>query len=306
VIDFSTTPEQHALADAAVALLRGRPDCGAADATDATWHALAEFGALGLLTPAGGGGLGDVVALLDALGGGLCPGAVVSSVAAGAVLSDDEARRLAAGELRVTVVAGGHVPWQATADVVLEIDGDEVWRVETQAEDRQVDTLSREPWPAVRVSRVAMLDDGRRFVAAAELGLAAALLGMARTMLDRGAAHARTREQFGRPIGGFQGVAHPLANAWVEVTAAGELVRLVAAENDGGASRPSEPFSDTMRTRLARDRAAAAALQTAYAVHQAFGGLSFAEETGIGVLSTRLRQWSLLLPDVRAVSGAVS
>jgi alkylation response protein AidB-like acyl-CoA dehydrogenase len=119
-------------------------------------------------------------------------------------------------------------------------------------------------------------------------------------LLDRGAAHARTREQFGRPIGGFQGVAHPLANAWAEVTAAGELVRLVAAEHDGGTSGPS---GDPMRTRLARDRAAAAAMQTAYAVHQAFGGLSFAEETGIGVLSTRLRQWSLLLADLRAVAG---
>jgi alkylation response protein AidB-like acyl-CoA dehydrogenase len=300
VIDFSIRPEQRALADAAGALLRSRPDRGAADATDATWHALAEFGALGLLTPTGGGQLGDVVALLDALGGGLCPGPVVASVAAGAVLSDDEARRLAAGELRVTVVAGGHVPWLATADVVLDVDRDNVWRVEAEVEDRQVETLSREPWPAARVSRVAVLRDGPRFVVAAELGLAAALLGMARTLLDRGAAHARTREQFGRPIGGFQGVAHPLANAWAEVTAAGELVRLVAAEHDGGTSGPS---GDPMRTRLARDRAAAAAMQTAYAVHQAFGGLSFAEETGIGVLSTRLRQWSLLLADLRAVAG---
>jgi alkylation response protein AidB-like acyl-CoA dehydrogenase len=306
VIDFSTTPEQRALADAAGVLLRGRPDCGAADAAEATWHALAEFGALGLLTPAGGGGLGDVVALLDALGGGLCPGPVVASVAAGAVLSDDEARRLAAGELRVTVVAGGHVPWLATADVVLEVDGDKVWRVEAEAEDRQAETLSREPWPAARASRVAVLDEGPRFVVAAELGLAASLLGMARTLLDRGAAHARTREQFGRPIGEFQGVAHPLADAWAEVTAAGELVRLVAAEHDRGSYGPSGPFRDTIRARLARDRAAAAALQTAYAVHQTFGGLSFAEETGIGVLSTRLRQWSLLLPDLRAVAEALA
>lgn len=302
MIDFSTTNEQRDLAGAAEALLRNRTDCGGPDADGSTWAALAEFGAWGLLTPTGGGGHGDLVALLDALGGRLCPGAVVASVAAGAVLRDDEARLLTAGELRVTVLAGAHVPWLSTAQLVLEIDGDQVWRVEAEAEERDVNTLSHEPWPAARISRIGLLDGGPSFIVAAELGLAAALLGMARTLLDHGAGHARTREQFGRPIGSFQGVALPLADAWAEVTAAAELVRLVAAEHDSSGGS----FADTARARLARDRSAAAALQTAYVVHQVMGGLSFAVESGIGALSTRLRQWSLLLPDLRAVTEVVT
>jgi hypothetical protein len=310
VIDFSTTDEQRALADAAGALLRGCPDTGGVDAGAPTWQALAEFGAWGLLTDSGGGTLGELVALLDALGGGLCPGPIVASAAAGAVLGGDEARLLAAGRLRVTVAVGGHVPWLASADLVLEIDGDQVWRVAAEPEDRAVQTLSGEPWPAARITRVAQLENGPAFVIAAELGLAASLLGMARTLLERGAAHARTRVQFGRPIGAFQAVAHPLADAWAEVSAATELVHLVAAEQTHCSSPHHEPTAlvgtdrtyRTYRARLARAQAAAAALHTAYVVHQVMGGLSFAVETGIATLSTRVRQWSLLLPDLRALT----
>ena len=298
MIDFSTTAEQRALADASGALLDTCTDVGGTDAGDSTWHALAEFGALGLLTESGGGDLGDLVALFDALGGGLCPGAVVATVAAGAVLGADETKLLALGRLRVSVAVGGYVPWLASTDLVLEVDGEEVWRVDAEPEDRPAVTLSGEQWTAARTTPVERLDDGARFVVAAELALAASLLGMGRTLLDRGAAHARTREQFGRPIGGFQGVAHPLADAWARVTAASELVRLVAAEQMATEKARADSGSrSTYRARLARAQAAAAALQTAYVVHQAMGGLSFAVETGIGALSTRVRQWSLLLPD---------
>jgi hypothetical protein len=294
MIDFSTTAEQRALADAARALLLGAPDAGAPDAGPSTWTALAEFGALGLLTESGGGDRRDLVALLGALGAGLCPGPVVASAAAGAVLTGDEAKALADGRLRVSVAVGGYVPWLTGADVVLEVDGDEVWRVEAERLDRPAPTISGESWSAARTSKVERLDSGADFVVAAELGLAAAVLGMARTLLDRGAAHARTREQFGRPIGGFQGVAHPLADAWARMSATEELVRLVAAEpNRFDTATPAR----TDRARLVRTQATAAALQTAYVVHQAMGGLSFAVETGIGAVSSRIRQWSLLLPD---------
>jgi Acyl-CoA dehydrogenase, C-terminal domain len=300
VIDFSRTDEQLALADAAAGLLRGCDDCGGADAGDATWRALADFGAWGLLTESGGGSLGDGVALAEALGAGLCPGPVVASVAAGAVLTTDEARALAGGHLRVSVAVGGYVPWLSTANLVLEVDGDHVWRVTAEPEEKPVIcTLSGEPWVPARITRISRVDNGVGFIVAAELMLAASLLGMARVLVDRGATHARTREQFGRPIGGFQGVAHPLADAWSDTTAAAELVRLVAAEQARGGS------VTTFRARLARDQAASAALRTAYVVHQAMGGLSFAVESGIGTITTRVRQWSLLLPSPRSLDSVV-
>jgi alkylation response protein AidB-like acyl-CoA dehydrogenase len=67
----------------------------------------------------------------------------------------------------------------------------------------------------------------------AALALEAA--GIAQRALEFGIEHAKTREQFGRPIGVYQAVAHPLADTYVE----SELIRSLAywaawcvAEND--------------------------------------------------------------------------
>jgi hypothetical protein len=51
----------------------------------------------------------------------------------------------------------------------------------------------------------------------AALALEAA--GIARRALELGVEHAKTREQFGRPIGVYQAVAHPLADTYVETGA---------------------------------------------------------------------------------------
>ena len=48
--------------------------------------------------------------------------------------------------------------------------------------------------------------------------------GIARRALDFGIEHAKTREQFGRPIGVYQAVSHPLADTYVET----ELARSLA------------------------------------------------------------------------------
>jgi alkylation response protein AidB-like acyl-CoA dehydrogenase len=56
----------------------------------------------------------------------------------------------------------------------------------------------------------------------AALALEAA--GIAQRALEFGVEHARTREQFGRPIGVYQAVAHPLATTYVE----SELARSLA------------------------------------------------------------------------------
>ena len=56
----------------------------------------------------------------------------------------------------------------------------------------------------------------------AALALEAA--GIAQRALEFGVEHAKTREQFGRPIGVYQAVAHPLADTYVE----SELIRSLA------------------------------------------------------------------------------
>jgi alkylation response protein AidB-like acyl-CoA dehydrogenase len=54
--------------------------------------------------------------------------------------------------------------------------------------------------------------------------LALEAAGIAQRALEYAVEHAKTREQFGRPIGVYQAVAHPLANTYVEV----ELARSLA------------------------------------------------------------------------------
>ena len=54
--------------------------------------------------------------------------------------------------------------------------------------------------------------------------LALEAVGIAAKALELGIEHARTREQFGRPIGVYQAVSHPLADTYVET----ELARSLA------------------------------------------------------------------------------
>ena len=70
-----------------------------------------------------------------------------------------------------------------------------------------------------------------RFRAAA----AAEALGVAQRALDLGVEHAKTRVQFGKPIGTYQAVSHPLAQTYTDVELARSLVYWAAwcvAEED--------------------------------------------------------------------------
>jgi alkylation response protein AidB-like acyl-CoA dehydrogenase len=64
---------------------------------------------------------------------------------------------------------------------------------------------------------------------------AAEALGIAQRALDLGVEHAKTREQFGKPIGTYQAVSHPLAQTYTDVELARSLVYWAAwcvAEED--------------------------------------------------------------------------
>jgi len=54
--------------------------------------------------------------------------------------------------------------------------------------------------------------------------LAAEAVGVARRAFETAADHARTREQFGRPIGSYQGIAFPIADVYTRIELARSLV----------------------------------------------------------------------------------
>jgi alkylation response protein AidB-like acyl-CoA dehydrogenase len=107
-----------------------------------------------------------------------------------------------------------------------------------------------------------------RFRAAA----AAEALGIAQRALDLGVEHAKTRIQFGKPIGTYQAVSHPLAQSYTDVELARSLVYWAAwcvAEEDERA-----PLAAAAAKAFATE-AAVAACERSIQVH---GGIGFTWE----------------------------
>jgi alkylation response protein AidB-like acyl-CoA dehydrogenase len=104
----------------------------------------------------------------------------------------------------------------------------------------------------------------------AALALEAA--GIAQRVLDLGVEQAKTREQFGRKIGVYQAVSHPLANTYVEAELSRSLAYWAAwcvAENDEQA-----PIAVAAAKSYAGDAAVAACER----VIQVLGGIGFTWE----------------------------
>jgi alkylation response protein AidB-like acyl-CoA dehydrogenase len=97
------------------------------------------------------------------------------------------------------------------------------------------------------------------------IGIGAQMVGLATGALDAAVAYAQQRQQFGRPIAGFQGVQLPLAQVATEVEAARLLVYDTARLADSGRYVPDLLSRCAMAKCFASqvaERAAAQALQT--------------------------------------------
>lgn len=215
------------------------------------WRALgaAGFFALRLPEAAGGVGLGvpEAVLAFEEAGRALLPGPLVAThLAAGAVPG------AAAGETVVAAVGGELVEWLDAADVVR---GDACGAVPL----RSVDPLT----PLHRVPRTAAADPLAVLLTAAEQ------LGGAVRLSELAAQHARTREQFGRPIGAFQAVQHLCADLLVRAETARAAVYAAAVTGDPG---------DIAAARLLADEAAVRGARDCLQVH---GGMGFTWEADV-------------------------
>lgn len=103
-------------------------------------------------------------------------------------------------------------------------------------------------------------------------GLAAELVGVGRGAVDLAVEFAKVREQFGQPIGRFQGVAHQLADAWTSVELAWSLT--LYASWSVGAQAP-----DARRVvHAAQAEAGDAAVHAAERCTQVHGGIGITWE----------------------------
>ncbi|MDQ0600969.1 alkylation response protein AidB-like acyl-CoA dehydrogenase [Streptomyces canus] len=258
-VRFQLTDDQRALRDGVRALLARRFDrealWAAVDSPGrldrALWRELGEAGFFALRVPEGDGGVGlglpEAVLAFEEAGRVLLPGPLVAThLAAGAVPG------AADGSVVVAGVDGALVEWLDAADVVR---GDAAGAVAL----RSVDPLT----PLHRTPAAAVTDPVAVLLTAAEQ------LGTATRACELAVQHARTREQFGQPIGAFQAVKHLCAQLLVRAEVARAAVYAAAVTGDP---------ADIAAARLLADEAAVRGARDCLQVH---GGMGFTWESEV-------------------------
>ena len=215
-MDFSFSEEQESLRREARRYLAERfPTPGEPD--PASWRELAKLGWTAMSVPEehGGAGLGflEEAVLFEELGRALYRGPFFATVGlALPALGPEELRQVVAGDRSYTLALGAWpAPDGELADEVVEL---------------------RDGRPAGDLLAASI-----RCRALAALALEA--VGIAQRALELGVEHAGSRQQFGRPIGSYQAVAHQLADTYLETELARSLAYWAAwcvAEGDGQAS----------------------------------------------------------------------
>ncbi|MFE0328586.1 acyl-CoA dehydrogenase family protein [Streptomyces sp. NPDC058960] len=259
---FQPTDDQRALRAGVRGLLRrrfGRSALRAAvdrpGALDrGLWRELGEAGFFALRLPEADGGVGlglpEAVLAFEEAGRALLPGPLVAThLAAG------EVPGAASGQTVVTAAYSGLVEWLGEADVVR---GDATGVLPLASVD-----------PLTPLHRVARTAEDRPQDPVAVLLTAAEQLGGAARTCELAAEHARTREQFGQPIGAFQAVKHLCADSLVRVETARAAVYAAAVTAD--------PL-DVAAARLLADEAAVRCARDCLQVH---GGMGFTWEAEV-------------------------
>jgi alkylation response protein AidB-like acyl-CoA dehydrogenase len=191
---------------------------------NARWPELAELGWLGVSVPEEQGGAGlsfvEEAIIVEELGYALYPGPYLGTVGfALSSLGPKDRAAAAAGDVKWSAEVRGLTPWLGSVDRVIDMDGN--------AQDaRGEELVSVDPSrPVGRLERGEGTPlPGARDVPRARAAMAAEAVGIAQRVLELGVEHAKTREQFGRPIGVYQAVSHQLADTYADV----ELARSLA------------------------------------------------------------------------------
>ncbi len=253
------------------------------------WKAMAELGVLALATPEGDGGASELVAALEALGRAVFPGPLAASVCAAQLLPPREREAVTSGAAIVSLGCPPLLAWAPEAQLFIEIEGERGHLARARGAIERVETLGGEPWGRLELVRTVDLGDARRALALHDIALAAYLAAAGNRLVEDSAEHARTRKQFGRAIGEFQAVAHPLADCWMQLAAAATLARAAAFRFDraGGEAKLPAVLAASGAARLS---AARAALAAAHACHQVFGAIGITLEGPAFHISRRIRQ----------------
>jgi alkylation response protein AidB-like acyl-CoA dehydrogenase len=290
------------------------------------WTHLIDTGALAIRVPeqfgGAGAGLLDAAVLAEQSGRWLASAPLVEAIVTAALvaqLAGDRPRALLeeilTGQSVVTLslheagaAASQLVPGGSVANAVLALDGDELLLVRRPhgAPPRPLPNLGASPlgrWrldsPPAGGERLTLARGAaatRAYRAAREewrLLTAAALTGLGQRALEIGAEYAKSRIQFDRPIGAFQAIAHPFADAATTISASQMLVRYAIWSI--ATAQPEAPARICFAFVAASESAAFA---TAHALH-VHGGYGVSLEYDIQLYFRRAKTWALAAGDPR-------
>lgn len=303
---FHLTPEQVAIQDAVRGTLA---DCwtierlhvfadGDSDFDPQSWDALMALGigGLALSEQDGGAGLGLLEAALvcEVAGATVAPGPLIGQILAAIAVSHcthAETRALlpgiAAGETVVALALDGDlVPCARAAHFLMAEDEAGGLRLVATGEGMTIEALpstdrsrpvSRVHFGAVKEYPLFAAGDPMvaRLRDAALVLIAADALGGAQYCTDLSVDYAKTREQFGQPIGRFQGLKHQLAHMALDVEPARALLWYAAYAWDSGL--PDAPRAASM----AKAHLCEIYTRTTRAAIAAHGGIGYTWEYGL-------------------------
>lgn len=298
-MDFTFSEEQQMALDTVRRILADtcslpqlRAQMAKGEARDASrWQALIDSGLTGVLVPEASGGMGlgaiDFVQIAEACGYAALPEPLLEHAGVAAPLLAATGRetalleRAASGEATIAV---GHPinPFVADADTAAALlmhHGDEVHLVDaTQA------SLTREPsidpfrrlfrvdWTPTASTRIADAATGKSLwddaLNRAALFTAAQCLGLAQRSVHLAVEYAKSRNQFGKPIGSYQAVKHLLADVQVKIEFSRPVLHAAAAQFE---QRSAHSRARISHAKLVACEAADLAARTAIQVHGAMG-----------------------------------
>jgi alkylation response protein AidB-like acyl-CoA dehydrogenase len=316
---FDLTDDQRAVRDAIDELCRARWDRAAVrrhldgeDDGSGLWRELAAAGWTGaaITEQHGGQGLGTVELTLvsEGLGRALAPSSFFGNAAAALFVesagSDEQKNQwlpgFASGESRgavgtlqpdgtalaydvdgaaaIVLVGDGRAAIASIADCRLEsVEGVDLTRRLARVTASESDQLGGDV--ATAVDRI-------------EVALSAELVGVASRAMDLSVDYARTRQQFGRPIGSYQAVSHRCADMLIDVESARSAVLCAAWTAD------HDPTALPFAASVAKVAAAQGAWRVTTSAMQVHGGIGFTWEHDCHLLLRRAAASGRLLGSV--------
>lgn len=275
--------QQHAFAD------------GDVDFDETSWNAMMTLGLGSILMPDSGMGLLDAALVCEVVGEAAAPGPLIGqllSVAAVAHSSNEAAKAHLAGleaGTAIATLAFGDSPYVQSARsaalfltgsresgiaLVEACDGVSIEAVKSTDRTRPVSKVSLDGATTLVLFQAGDPMVGKLLDAALVL-IAADSLGGAQKCTDMSVAYAKEREQFGQPIGRFQGLKHQLAHMALDVEPARAQVWYAAYAHD--ADLPDAPRSASM----AKAHLCDVYVRSTRAAIAAHGGIGYTWEYGL-------------------------